>query len=95
MIGMSLIIGTVGFIAFIAPTSQWGSVSYHMSRIMHWIQNRSLKFYPTLIPRQLHLNPWAEYALLHLQLLSGSDRFANLLQWISWIGSITGITLIA
>jgi hypothetical protein len=39
--------------------------------------------------------PWAEYALLHLHLLAGSDRLANLVQWFSMAGSVLGVSLIA
>jgi 4-amino-4-deoxy-L-arabinose transferase-like glycosyltransferase len=89
------IVATVGFVALIAPGSNWDSISYHMPRVMHWIQNRTIAFYPTHILRQLHMNPWSEFVILHLQILNGNDRFANLVQWISWIGSILGTTLIA
>jgi hypothetical protein len=62
---------------------------------MHWIQNQSVEHYPTNIIRQLELNPWAEFAITHLQILSRGDYFANLIQWFSMIGSIVGVTLIA
>ncbi|HBE52352.1 MAG TPA: hypothetical protein DDW76_27170 [Cyanobacteria bacterium UBA11369] len=32
---------------------------------------------------------------MHFQILSGSDRFANLVQWFSMIGSLIGVSLIA
>jgi 3-methyladenine DNA glycosylase AlkC len=56
---------------------------YHMTRVQHWIQNRSVAHYPTHVLKELHRNPWAEYALLHFQVLSQGDRLANLLQWSS------------
>ncbi len=95
VLGVTIIVTTTGFIAVIAPPNTSDSMTYHMSRVVHWIQNRSVAFYPTHIPRQLYQNPWAEFAILHLQLLSSGDRFANLIQWFSMFGSIVGITLIA
>lgn len=82
-------------IALVAPPNNWDSMTYHMARVVHWIQQHSLAFYPTHIPRQIHLAPGAEYAILHLQILSGGDRFANLVQWSSMVGSLVGVSLIA
>ena len=81
--------------ALLAPPNNWDSMTYHMSRVVHWLQNRSVAHYPTHIIRQLELNPWAEFAIAHFQALSGGDRFANIIQWYSMLGSITGATLIA
>jgi 4-amino-4-deoxy-L-arabinose transferase-like glycosyltransferase len=66
-----------------------------MSRVAHWIQNRSVENYPTSILRQLHQNPQAEFDILNFQILSGGDRLANLIQWFSMIGSLVGVSLLA
>ena len=83
------------FIALQAPPNTWDSMTYHMSRVVHWIQNRTVAFYPTHILRQNHQMPFAEYAIVHLQILSRSDRFANMIQWVSMVGSVIGVSLIA
>jgi len=70
-------------------------MTYHMSRVVHWIQDRNVSFYPTHIPRQNFQNPWAEFAIMHLQILSGGDRFANFVQWFSMIGCLIGVSLLA
>lgn len=93
--GITFIIIIVGLIALVAPPSTWDSMTYHMSRVVHWIQNKSVASYPTNIIRQLTYTPWAEFAIMHLQILSHSDRFASLIQWFSMIGSIIGVSLIA
>ncbi len=84
-----------GVIAFLAPPNTWDSMTYHMSRVMHWIQNRSVDHYATGIGRQLFVNPFSEYVILHFYLLAGSDRFANFVQWLSYVGSLLGVSLIA
>jgi len=89
------IILTTGIVALIAPPNTWDSMTYHMGRVVHWIQNRSVEHYPTNILRQLELTPWAEFAIMHLQILSGGDYFANLVQWFCMVGSIIGVTMIA
>src|SRR4029077_7792169 len=58
-------------------------------------QNASLAPYPTHILRQLYLQPGAEFVLLHLQLLSGGDRLAGVVQWASMVGVLIGVSLIA
>lgn len=93
--GLIAIPALTGIIALFAPPNNWDAMSYHMSRVMHWIQNRNVGHYPTHIMRQLFLQPWAEFAIMHLQILSRGDHFANLVQWFSMIGSLCGVSLIA
>ncbi len=91
----ALIALALGAVAFAAPPNTWDSMTYHMPRVVHWIQNGGVDFYPTNILRQLHQNPWTEYAILHAQLLSGGDRFANGVQWLSMLGACVGVSLLA
>ena len=93
--GIISIVITVGLIAMIAPPNTMDSMSYHMPRVMHWIQNHSVEHYPTSFTPQLFLSPWTEFAILHLQVLSSGDQYANMIQWFSMIGSILGTSLIA
>ncbi len=93
--GIAFITVLVGLIALIAPPNNWDSMTYHMSRVVHWIQNASVAHYPTHILRQLELSPWSEYTIMHLQILSGGDSLANLVQWFSMLGCLIGVSLIA
>ncbi len=95
LLSIGLIFVLTGLIAIVSPANTWDSMTYHMSRVVHWIQNQGLAHYPTSILRQLHQNPWAEIAILHFQILSNGDRFANLIQWLSMIGASMGVSLIA
>ena len=70
-------------------------MTYHLPRVMHWIQNQSVAHYPTHIPRQLHFPPGAEYILTHLHILAGNDRLLNLVQWLGMVGSVVGVSLLA
>jgi len=93
--GLGLIaLGTL-VIALVAAPNNWDSMVYHLSRVMHWLQNQSLAFYPTHILRQLYLNPWTEYVHANLYALSGADRFLNLVQWFSGVGTLLGVSLLA
>jgi len=93
--GVVLIVILTGLTASIAPPNNWDSMTYHMSRVMHWMQNQGVGHYPTHILRQLHSNPWSEFAITHLQILNDGDYLANIVQWFSMVGCILGVTLIA
>lgn len=93
--GIGFIVVLVGLVAVIAPPNNWDSMTYHMARVMHWIQNQNLAHYPTYYSAQLVHPPLAEIGIMHLQILSGSDRFANLIQWFAMVSSIIGVSLIA
>jgi len=90
-----IISGITLFIALKSPPNNFDSMTYHMARVSHWIQNQNIQYYPTAIPRQNYSMPLAEYGILHLQLLSQGDLYANLIQWISFLISIITSTLIA
>ena len=60
--------------ALIYPPNTPDSLSYHMSKVMHWIQNGNVEFYSTSITRQLYLSPFSEFVILHLQLLTNGSR---------------------
>jgi Dolichyl-phosphate-mannose-protein mannosyltransferase len=92
--GLAVIVSAVGVTAVAAPPNTTDSLVYHMPRVVHWIQNGSVAHYPTHVLRQLHLGPWAEFAILQPQVLSGGDRFANLIQWLAMLGSLVGVSLI-
>ncbi len=93
--GVVFIVAIIGLIAVVSPPNNWDSMTYHMSRVVHWIQNHSVAHYPTPISAQLVHPPFAEFTIMHLQIFSGGDKLANLVQWLSMVGSIIGVSLIA
>jgi hypothetical protein len=92
---IGLIIVITGLVAFISPPNNIDSMVYHMSRVAHWLQNQSVAHYAACNSSQNHQNPGAEFALVQLQILSGTDRFANVVQWLSMVGCIIGGSFIA
>lgn len=96
IVSVIFIAAVTAVIAFYGAPNTWDSMTYHLARIIHWMQNKSVEFYPTNILRQLHQNPWSEYAMMQLLILhNGSDRFVNFVQWFCMFGSLAGVTLIA
>ncbi|MGH7857157.1 MAG: glycosyltransferase family 39 protein, partial [Candidatus Binatia bacterium] len=69
----------------------WDALTYHLPRVMHWLQDASIAHYPTAIPRQLKMPPLAEILLSQTVLLSGGDRLVNLVQWSTYGVAALGI----
>lgn len=82
---ISAVYFTIFLIAIISPPNTFDVLTYHLPRVANWIQNGNVGFYPTHIERQLFNPPLGEYFFLHLQLLAGSDRFSNLVQFFCYI----------
>lgn len=67
-----------------APNSG-DSMTYHLARVAHWIQNGSIGPYPSLSVRQTVMMPGAEYVITALMAVAGSDHLAALPQFGAWI----------
>ncbi len=98
----AVLLGVIGFIllatlasALLYPPTNYDSMTYHLARVPHWINNGNVSFYPRSIDRQNYQPPLSGFVILHLQILSGSDFFANLVQWFSFVISIVLGYLIA
>lgn len=83
--------GLLLVIACVYPPTTHDAMTYHLARVAYWIQNQSIAFYPSAIDRQNWMPPGAEYLILLLQLIAGSDRWANGVQWLAWALSLTAV----
>ncbi|MDP9340417.1 MAG: glycosyltransferase family 39 protein [Acidobacteriota bacterium] len=81
-----IIIAMVGITALLAPPSGIDGMTYHLPRVAMWIQNHNVRFFPTRNYTQLIYGAFAEYSMMHTNLLWGSDRFVNLVQFFSFVG---------
>lgn len=73
-------------LAYFTVPYNWDSMTYHLTRIMHWIQNSSIAHYATNDVRQITSPPLAEFVNLQVMLMHGkSDRLVNILQCSSYI----------
>ncbi len=77
----AVVLAVTAYLAWISPPNTVDSWTYHLARVVHWAQNRSVAPYPTHILRQIYQMPWAEEAMLWLRLLAGDDRYAAFVQW--------------
>lgn len=69
-------------LALLTIPYNWDSMTYHLPRIAHWTQNKSIAHYVTNDMRQLASPPLSEFINLQVYILTGqSNRFLNLLQY--------------
>jgi 4-amino-4-deoxy-L-arabinose transferase-like glycosyltransferase len=92
---VAVIASMVGVTALAAPPNNADSMVYHMPRVMRWVQNHTVAHYPTNYLPQILRPPWSGFAIMQFQVLTGGDRWANLVQWFSMVGSVIGVSLIA
>ncbi len=92
--GIIAIIVLTGLTALVSAPNNWDAMEYHMPRLVEWISNHGVQLYPTIDRQQLSMPPFSEYTMLHLDLLYGSDRLVNLVQWFASVGCILGVSLI-
>jgi len=90
-----LIAGLKAYSALMSAPNTADAMTYHLSRVEHWIQDGTLQYYPSYILRQLYSPPWPEYVIMHLRILSGGDYFSNAVQWFAGVGSWIGVAALA
>ena len=65
----------------IAP-NVYDSMTYHLPRILHWINQENLDFYYTSNTRQNAVPPLASYIMMSIFSLTGNDRFFFLISFV-------------
>lgn len=71
------------------------SLAYHLTRIMHWLQNGTIAPYFTSIDRQIGMAPFNSMVMLQSMAIGGNDYLVNLPQWLSFAGCIAGVMHLA
>jgi hypothetical protein len=90
-----IILVTTALVAWVSPPQTWDSLTYHLSRVAHWAQDRSIWQYATGIDRQASMPPGAEEHILDFYVLTQSDRLSNFPEWLAMLGSLLGVSLAA
>jgi 4-amino-4-deoxy-L-arabinose transferase-like glycosyltransferase len=96
MLGLTVAVLVATFLlANFTPVNTWDCLQYHLPRQIFWIQQASVEHFPASDNRQLEMPPFAEFLSTHLMLLSGDDRWTNLIQWSAFALSAIAASLIA
>jgi len=92
---VSILILALGLTALSAAPNNYDSMTYHLGRVGHWIQNQSVNHYATPILRQLVNPPFSEFVMTHVVSITRSDRLVNLVQWFYYCASLLAVTVLA
>jgi hypothetical protein len=71
------------------------SLVYHLARVEHWIQNRTISPFATHYLPQVGFAPLDEYNLALVHVLSGTDRFDAGVALTAAVISVVGVTELA
>jgi 4-amino-4-deoxy-L-arabinose transferase-like glycosyltransferase len=81
LLAIASVLGTTFYIAITTPPNTWDTLQYHLARVVYWLQQGHAGHFPAGDLRLLEMPPMAEYAAAHILLLTGQDRWVNLIQW--------------
>jgi len=80
------------FLALYAPVNLWDSMTYHLARIVIWMQNASLSHFETSSIRQVMFPPNAEILYMWILIFIKKDFFAGMVQYVSFLGILWTLT---
>ena len=86
---------TTLILAIVSPPNNWDSMTYHLPRVMNWIQNGSVEYYATGNQRQVVQPPLSSYATLQSIITTRQDYLVNLVQWVAGAWCLVVIAAIA
>ncbi|MDP1819057.1 MAG: hypothetical protein Q8K58_04085 [Acidimicrobiales bacterium] len=66
------------------------AMTYHLARVEHWIQDRSVAPFATHFLAQIDLSPLSEYSIVQLHLLTGGDRLDGFVQLLAYVVAAAG-----
>lgn len=89
---VALILGILGYLGWSFLPSNGDSLVYHLARVEHWIQDRSVGPFPAHYFAQLELSPLSEFNFAHAQLLTGRDHLDGYVQLLACIVCLVAVS---
>jgi hypothetical protein len=90
-----LLLVSAGLSSWFSAPNNWDSMIYHLPRQVYWMQHHTVAHYPATGALQILMPPFSEFMGLHLMILSGGDRWANMVQCFSFAMVMVVVSLIA
>ncbi len=78
----------------VAPNN-WDSMTYHLTRIVYWMQNSSIMQYPLATERQAAFPVNAEVLQGWTMIFSRGDRLVQTVQWVAQLGIFAAVWALA
>lgn len=94
LISVLIILLLVFVQSIIYPPNNADSMTYHLARIPSWISHQSVAHYPSGVVRQIYQPPFAEYVIMHFNILSRTDLFSGMVQFSFLLFSIVALLAI-
>jgi len=88
-------LAVLGVVSAATAPNNLDSLVYSLPRQVMWMQAGDVGHFATDRLRQLSMPPFAEYVGVHLMILSGGDRLANLVQWVALAASAVVASVVA
>lgn len=85
----------LGVVALAYAPNTFESMTYHLPRVMYWLQTHSLAHFAASNVRDIYFPPFAEFVFLHQFALAGGDRYLNLIQWSAFLLALMGVSAVA
>jgi hypothetical protein len=85
----------LGVVALTYAPNTYESMTYHLPRVMQWLQNHSLANFAVSNVREIYFPPFTEFVFLNQIALAGSDHYVNLVQWAAFLFCLIAISAIA
>lgn len=79
------------YVAIVVAPNTWDSLTYHLARVVYWMQNGSIMQFENAGLRQATFPVNAEVLQGWTMLISDGDRFAQLIQWFAQLGVVAAV----
>ena len=89
---VALILGILGYLGWSFLPSNGDSLVYHLARVEHWIQDRSVGPFPAHYFAQLELSPLSEFNFAHIHILTGRDHLDGYVQLLAGIVCLVAVS---